>query len=288
GAEGAEGAEGAGGAGVARGASGPGGPGAATAAAATAGGFYFTDRYASDLIVRQKTASDSPLPSGNAVAAIALLELGQPEPARRVLQAFASQLDRGAEGMSSMVEAALLYVRAHGPVDPTPAAAGHGGFAGTGAPVADASAAGGASANDSDASAAGATRDVASPDQVAAGVVAVRAAWAAPQQLNVHVDVLDAFHINAHQASHGLVPTALRLTGVEPADIAGIDYPPGEERRFAFAEEPIRIYHGAITIAVRFARATSDRPLSLRLTYQACDENACLPPITKQVEVPPA
>src|SRR5262249_45165624 len=39
------------------------------------GGFYFTDRDATDLIVRQKTASDSPLPSGNAIAAIVMLEL---------------------------------------------------------------------------------------------------------------------------------------------------------------------------------------------------------------------
>src|SRR5437762_14362986 len=34
------------------------------------GGFYFTDRTATELIVRQKTAADSPLPSGNAVAAM--------------------------------------------------------------------------------------------------------------------------------------------------------------------------------------------------------------------------
>src|SRR5439155_15017480 len=69
------------------------------------GGFYFTARDATDLIVRQKTASDSPLPSGNAVAAIALLELDQSEQARRVLEAFAGQMQRQAEGMSSMVQA---------------------------------------------------------------------------------------------------------------------------------------------------------------------------------------
>ena len=34
------------------------------------GAFYFTDKEARDLIVRQKVASDSPLPSGNAVAAM--------------------------------------------------------------------------------------------------------------------------------------------------------------------------------------------------------------------------
>ena len=60
-----------------------------------AGGFYFTDDDATDLIVRQKTATDSPLPSGNAVAAMALLELGSADGARahdrRVRAADAAQ-----------------------------------------------------------------------------------------------------------------------------------------------------------------------------------------------------
>ena len=79
-----------------------------------AGGFYFTDKSATDLIVRQKTATDSPLPSGNAVAAMALLSLGRAEPARAVLAVFAQQLAQNGEGMSSMVQAALLYLRQGG------------------------------------------------------------------------------------------------------------------------------------------------------------------------------
>ena len=46
------------------------------------GGFYFTGRSSPDLLVRQKAAIDSPLPSGNAVAASVLVSLGQLESAR--------------------------------------------------------------------------------------------------------------------------------------------------------------------------------------------------------------
>ncbi len=53
------------------------------------GGFYFTDKDATDLVVRQKVATDSPLPSGNAVAVMALLSLGQVDPARGTLALFA-------------------------------------------------------------------------------------------------------------------------------------------------------------------------------------------------------
>ena len=47
------------------------------------GGFYFTSADATDLIVRQKVGADSPLPSGNAAAAMALLELGRPTRRKR-------------------------------------------------------------------------------------------------------------------------------------------------------------------------------------------------------------
>jgi len=81
-----------------------------------AGGFFFSDASADDLIVRQKTASDSPLPSGNAVAARGLLRLGHDDLARGTLAAFAAQLDQFGEGMSSMVQAADEWVSTRGAI----------------------------------------------------------------------------------------------------------------------------------------------------------------------------
>ena len=80
-----------------------------------AGGFYFTDRSASDLIIRQKTASDSPLPSGNAIAARIMLELGHADIVRDTIALFAPQLEAHGEGMEAMVLAAIEYVQANGP-----------------------------------------------------------------------------------------------------------------------------------------------------------------------------
>jgi uncharacterized protein YyaL (SSP411 family) len=218
---------------------------------AARGGFYFTEEGAKDLIVRQKTASDSPLPSGNAVAAMAMLDLDQAQVARGVLQAFAAQLERGAEGMSSIVQAAHQYVREHGPIE----VKGAGG---------------------------GAADGVVTPEQVAAGVVNLTADWAEENQLAVRIEVLDGFHINAHEASAGLVPTKLAVVGVEGASV---DYPPGEERKFEFADQAIRVYEGTVTFAVRFPSPPATSKLTLRLTYQACNDFACLPPLTKQFEL---
>ena len=221
------------------------------------GGFYFTQAGAADLIVRQKTASDSPLPSGNAVAAMAMLDLDKPKVARRVLEVFAGQLARQAEGMSSMLQAAHRYVKEQGPIELSLQSNVH-------------------------------SREqqqrprLATPEQIAAGVVGVQAAWVERTRLDLHVQVMEGFHINANTAAKDLIATAISVPTV---DVSNIAYPPGKPRKFAFADEPIAVYEGAFTITVRFKQTPQSDVLRVRLTYQACDETTCLPPITKQLEL---
>jgi uncharacterized protein YyaL (SSP411 family) len=227
------------------------------------GGFYFTDADATDLIVRQMASSDSPLPSGNAVAAMALLETGQAQDARSVLATFAGHLDGHAEGMSSMVQAAQMYLSKHAPFTVT-----------------------------AEPSAAQADRPL-PPAKIAEGVVQIKPHWATPTDLHVRLTILDGFHINAHDPQGGdvpLVPTNLTITDSygAPADIELIDYPPGEEQAFAFTDKPIRVYTGDAVIAVRFKGVTvGGGPLKLNISYQACDESACLPAVMKTIEVEP-
>ncbi len=227
------------------------------------GGFYFTDNDASDLIVRQLTATDSPLPSGNAMAAMALLETAGAEEARGVLAAFAGQLEAHAEGMSSMVQAALLYLSKHAPF--TVSAKGD----------------------------AGAVERPLPPAKIAEAVVQIQPHWTTPTELHIRLSIQSGFHINAHDPRSGdvpLVPTNLTITDSygTPADIELIDYPPGEEQAFAFTDKPIRVYSGDVVINVRFKGVTvGGGPLNLAVSYQPCDESACLPVVTKMVRVEP-
>src|SRR5207248_7648132 len=129
---------------------------------------------------RQKTASDSPLPSGNAVAAMAMQALGQPQVARRTLEVFAGSIERMAEAMSSMVQAAHLYVKQHGAIEVAASKSAQ-----SGRPT--------------------------STEQIAAGVVSVTvlSASTAAGQLQLGLEILDGFHINAHDACEGLIATTL-------------------------------------------------------------------------------
>ncbi len=220
------------------------------------GAFYFTDANAQDLFIRQKTATDSPLPSGNAVAALAMLEMEKPEVTRQTISAFARQLRDQSDGLSALVQAALLHVRRHGPIE-----------------------------------VAGDSSERTTPTQqpVGAEVVKVRPIFVSPTQLNFEIDILDPFHINAHNVSGGLVGTSLTAGGAgggRTPEIESVDYPPGEERRFAFADETLRVYSGTVTITVRFKQEIQvGADLHLRLTYQACDDSRCLPPVTQNLSL---
>ena len=209
------------------------------------GGFFFTEAGAADQIVRQKVGTDSPLPSGNGAAAAALVALDQPAAAAGTLAAFAAVLEVQGEGMSALLTAAVAYLRDHGPI---------------------VVAAGGKAA----------------PPK-AAEVVTTRTEWADPRTLRVHLAIAEGFHINAHEPSAGLTATQLSVAGDAAAAVVGIDYPAGTEERFAFADEPIRVYAGEVTVTVRFS---SDRPdVRLGLAYQACDDRTCLRPVSREVAV---
>jgi uncharacterized protein YyaL (SSP411 family) len=181
------------------------------------GGFYFTDDRSAELIVRQKVASDSPLPSGNAIAAIVLLELGETEIARQILSAFAEQLRSNGEGMSSMLQAAAQYIRARGAVSVSTMPDQ---LAGT-----------------------------ESEDEV----VSLQAQWSDPSTLGLKVVIRDGFHIGSNNARPHMVDTQLTVNDGK----AQISYPPAQQVAFPFAEDELRVYLGTVEIAVRFPKPPS-------------------------------
>ncbi len=217
------------------------------------GAFFFFASDATDLIVRQKIASDSPMPSGNGVAATVMQDLGHEDIACRTIATFAPQMEQVGEGMSSLVLAAAKYVRQFGPIEVGAAES--------------------------------ATAGMTPITTTANTAVTLTTEWASANQLEVRVAILGGLHINAHEPLKGLVATQLSVSS-EDADlqVAGIDYPPATTERFEFSPDPMPVYSGQITIGIRFT-APPMRPVRISLQYQACDENACLPPVTKSMTV---
>jgi thioredoxin:protein disulfide reductase len=108
--------------------------------------------------------------------------------------------------------------------------------------------------------------------------------------------IAHGFHVNAHVPSEDyLIPT--RIAADLPSGILLVEttYPRGVMRKFGFADKPLRVYENSFTVRMKL-RAASNAPIGpqkigLTLGYQACTEDACLPPVkvsaTAELELAP-
>ncbi|HWF12153.1 MAG TPA: protein-disulfide reductase DsbD domain-containing protein [Candidatus Acidoferrales bacterium] len=102
-------------------------------------------------------------------------------------------------------------------------------------------------------------------------------------QVAVVAKISPGFHINAHQPSEDyLIPT--KVTAELPAGLFVVEtnYPRGVMRAFRFSKTPLRVYEGSFTVLMKL-RANGSAPLgpqkiNLTVGYQACNQDACLPP----------
>jgi thiol:disulfide interchange protein DsbD len=102
-------------------------------------------------------------------------------------------------------------------------------------------------------------------------------------QIAVVAKVMPGFHINAHVPSEDyLIPT--KITAELPPGVSLVEttYPRGVMRKFAFSSTQLRVYEDSFTLLMKL-RTTSGAPLgpqkiAFTISYQACNEEACLPP----------
>jgi thiol:disulfide interchange protein DsbD len=102
-------------------------------------------------------------------------------------------------------------------------------------------------------------------------------------EIAVVAKVTPGFHINAHEPSEDyLIPT--KITAELPPGVALVEttYPRGVMRTFRFSKTPLRVYETSFIVKMKL-RANGSAPLghqkiALTIGYQACNQDACLPP----------
>ena len=107
----------------------------------------------------------------------------------------------------------------------------------------------------------------------------------------VVMNIDEGWHVNAHEPTLDyLIGTELNINDQTGLTVSEIQYPKSERFSFAFAGEPLDVYHGSAPIFVTLKASSKLEPgtytLDGSLRVQACDDKSCLPPSTIDISIP--
>jgi cytochrome c biogenesis DsbD-like protein len=104
-------------------------------------------------------------------------------------------------------------------------------------------------------------------------------------QIAVVMKIRPGFHVNAREKSEEyLIATDLKVelpVGFSSGEVA---YPKGKLETFTFSKKPLNVYQGTVILRLP-VNALASAPIGgqhipLKLRYQACSTELCLPPVT--------
>lgn len=129
-------------------------------------------------------------------------------------------------------------------------------------------------------------KDVVSPTAYASLDPAGRGSTA---QIAVVMKIRPGFHVNAREKSaEYLIATDLKSEIPTGFSAGEVTYPKGKLEKFTFSKEPLNVYQGTVVLKMSLkvlpAAPIGVTKIPLKLRYQACSTELCLPPATLPVE----
>ncbi len=109
-------------------------------------------------------------------------------------------------------------------------------------------------------------------------------------QIAVVMKIRPGFHVNAREKSEGyLIATDLKAELPAGFSTGEAVYPKGKLEKFSFSKTLLSVYQGTVTLRMPVT-ALANAPLGpqhipLKLRYQACNTEICLPPVTLALDV---
>ena len=214
-------------------------------------GFYYTKADAEHLIVRTKKPYDSAIPSGNAVAVGNLLAFGTDYRgyAEETLQIFAQSMSQSPSSFMYMHFALNRFLTT------------------------------------------GEELDGVAPSIIRA-TAKVNAQNRGIYDVVLQLNIAEGWHMNANPASQdNLIPTTVTVDTDTSVEIVDVAYPKGRTAHFEFSDESLNVYEGNLMIPLKLRLKSNPQKstsVTLKLTYQPCNETECLLPQTLDIplEVP--
>jgi len=108
-------------------------------------------------------------------------------------------------------------------------------------------------------------------------------------QLAAVLKIRPGFHINAREKSEDyLIATDLRADAPAGFQLGDVSYPKGALHTFTFSKKPLNVYEGTIVLRLPVTAlpnaSLGPQHLPLKLRYQACSTEICLPPVTLSLD----
>lgn len=102
------------------------------------------------------------------------------------------------------------------------------------------------------------------------------------------LNIPGGLHVNSSRpASEYAIPTVVTVRAPRGVRVSGVTYPRGKNRKFQFSENLINVYEGRVNFPFTVTVPASYRGKTIRLNasvrYQACTDEVCYPPRTKNL-----
>jgi hypothetical protein len=105
--------------------------------------------------------------------------------------------------------------------------------------------------------------------------------------VTLHFRIAQGLHINSHTPRQSeLIPATFSIPDGSGVRLEGASYPAGTDFTLPIdPKEKLSVYTGEFTIQTRMVAEPGNHLVEAKLRYQACDNNACMPPKTITVPI---
>jgi hypothetical protein len=108
-------------------------------------------------------------------------------------------------------------------------------------------------------------------------------------QVAVVMKIRPGFHVNAREKSEDyLIATDLKYEFPAGFQAGEVSYPKGKLEKFSFTKIPLNVYQDTVTLRLPVTALANvplgEQHIPLKLRYQACSSEICLPPVTLSLD----